>query len=245
MKTNYVAPYALAACVALGILNACHRHQASTRILFIGNSYTFCNGGIDKQLERLTPACKTECLALGGYTLEKHWNEGQALQAIRRGGWNYVVLQEQSQGPVINRTRFFDAARRFDSEIRRAGAKTVLLMTWERPDSVRYGVTTSNLASAYTSLGAELGAKVAPAGLACARALAGMPGLALYIQDGHPTAEGTYLAACVLYGTLFEQSPVENPRSDQRIPDDKKAYLQQIASESLCSCQVSQAHSAP
>jgi hypothetical protein len=47
--------------------------QPSTRVLFIGNSYTFVNGGLDKQLEGLAPSTETEHIASGGYTLEKHW----------------------------------------------------------------------------------------------------------------------------------------------------------------------------
>jgi len=48
---------------------------------------------------------------------------------------------------------------------------------------------------AYNLAGAELNAKVAPAGLAFAQALRQRPDLALYSQDGHPTMVGTYLAA--------------------------------------------------
>ena len=219
-------------CLVLVVLTACHR-QASTHILFIGNSYTFVNGGIDKQLEGLAPSTETVRLAVSGYTLEKHWTDGKALQTIRQGGWDYVILQEQSQTPIFGQKKFYDFAREFDQEIRRSGAKTILLMTWERPDSSNYGVTTANLAAAYTMLGAELGAKVAPAGLAFARSLRGKPDLVLYSQDGHPTMDGTYLAACVLYGTIFEHSPAGNPYSDKSISTETRAYFQRIAAESL------------
>jgi hypothetical protein len=206
--------------------------QPSARILFIGNSYTFVNGGLDKQLEGLAPSTETERIASGGYTLEKHWTDGNALQKIREGKWNYVVLQEQSQVPVINQPRFYEFARMFDAEIRRSGAKTILLMTWERPDSRNLGVTTDGLAAAFTAIGKELGAKVAPAGLAFARSLQSKPELTLYTPDGHPTVEGTYLAACVLYRTIFELSPVGNPYSQKNFSAETEKYLQQIAADS-------------
>ena len=205
--------------------------QPSTRILFIGNSYTFINGGIDKQLKGLAPSIDAECIAVGGYTLEKHWTEGNAVQTIREGKWDYVILQEQSQIPVINQKKFYDYVRKFDEEIQRNGAKTILLMTWERPDSRKFGVTTDNLAAAYTAIGKELNIKVAPAGLAFARSISGKPELSLYSQDGHPTVEGTYLAACVLYQTIFENSPVGNPYSERSISAEIRAYLQGIAAE--------------
>lgn len=214
------------------VLTSCSR-QVSTRILFIGNSYTFVNGGIDKQLEGLAPSSATSSIAVGGYTLKDHWNGGDAVKAIRKGGWNYVVLQEQSQTPVIDQAKFFEFAKEFDVEIEASGAKTILLMTWERPDSIGYGVTTANLATAYNALGTELDAKVAPAGLAFARSLRGKPDLLLYSQDGHPTTYGTYLAACVLYGTIFEQSPVGNQYSGLNISEEIRTYLQQAAAETL------------
>lgn len=226
---------ALASCKGEVSQKAEVRPKPSMRILFIGNSYTFASGGIDKQLEGLAPSVETVRLASGGYTLEKHWGDGNALQDIRKGGWNYVVLQEQSQRPVIEneKDKFREFARMFDSEIRANGARTVLLMTWERPDSVRYGVTTANMSTVFNSEGAELGARVAPAGTAFARSLRERPDLVLYSQDGHPNTYGTYLAACVLYGAIFNKSPVGNPYSDKGISPETRAYLQRIAAETM------------
>ncbi len=230
MKPTIFKRYILIVCLTMSFWESCSS-QASTRILFIGNSYTFFNGGLDKQLKGLAPSTETVCIAAGGYNLENHWNNGDAVRIIREGKWDYVVLQEQSQIPVINKKKFYDFARKFDEEIRSSGAKTILLMTWERPDSRTFGVTTDNLANAYTTVGNELGVKVAPAGLAFARSISNKPELILYSQDGHPTVEGTYLAACVLYQTIFEKSPVGNPYSESSIPDDMRAYLQGIAAE--------------
>lgn len=207
--------------------------QISKHILFIGNSYTFYNDGIDKQIEGLAPASQTQRLAVGGYTLENHWNDSNTLQAIRAEGWDYVVLQEQSQTPVSDRNKFFEFARKLNAEIIAHGAKTVFLMTWERPDSIQYQVTTANLAAAYHTIGAELGAQVAPAGLAFARSRLERPDLILYSQDGHPTMDGTYLAACVLYATMFRISPVGNSYSDWSINAETRAYFQRLAAETV------------
>ena len=232
MKAPEHKLYLLLICLALLALGSCDT-QPPTRVLFIGNSYTFFNGGLDKQLKGLAPSAEAECIAVGGYALESHWNDGKALRRIQETKWDLVVLQEQSQIPVMNQKQFYDYARKFDEEIRRSGAKTILLMTWERPDSKQYGVTTESLAAAYTDLGKQLGAKVAPAGMAFARALRQRPELALYRPDGHPTVEGTYLAACVLYQTIFEQSPVGNSYSDASLPDDTRDYLQHVAADTL------------
>ena len=225
----------LVACLPALLVAACHSgtmpRVPPLRVLFIGNSYTFVNGGIDAQLRGLAPSTETECVTVGGATLRNHWETGRALAAIHAGRWSRVVLQEQSQTPVLGRLVFDDYARAFDREIRLSGASTVLLMTWERPDSAAWGVTTANLAAAYQQIGAELGATVAPAGLAFATSLRERPDIILYSQDGHPTAQGTYLAACVLYGAVFGRSPAGNPYRPFSAADS--AYLQGVAARTL------------
>lgn len=232
----------LAACAVLLLLGACGpgaakstspADAARTRMLFIGNSYTFFNGGIDREVKGLAPRSETERIAASGYSLEDHWKDGAAAASIRDGGWSFVILQEQSQRPVVARESFYRYSRDFDAAIRKSGAKTVLLMTWERPDSVAAGVTTTNLANAYSSVAAELGAEVAPVGLAFARSLLERPDLKLYVEDGHPTSDGSYLAACVLYGVIFRQTPVGNPYAGPGVKREDAAYLQRVAAETL------------
>jgi hypothetical protein len=223
----------LVSCLVL-CLGACSSkppHLAAARILFIGNSYTFINGGIPAQLRALDPTAVTETVAVGGYTLQDHWYANRAVGEIQKGGWTYVVLQEQSQTAVTGQQQFDRYVRMFDYEIRAAGAKTVLLMTWQRPDSLAYGVTTAGEAAAYNQIGSAVGARVAPAGLAFARSLGQRPDLALNIQDGHPTMAGTYLAACVLYGTLFHRSPVGIDAG--AIGGKDRTFLQHMAAATL------------
>jgi len=204
-----------------------------TRVLFVGNSYTSYNDGLDKQLERLAPSIVTERVTYGGFTLENHWTDGHALQAVHRGGWTYVVLQDQSVTPVLHAAEFYQYGRAFADEIRQVGASAVLLMTWERPDAVAEGVTSGAIEAAYDGLGDSIGARVAPAGTAFAASLRQRPDLALNLRDGHPTPYGTYLAGCVVYGTIFGITPVGNVAPDPGIPVDVQAYLQGIAARAL------------
>lgn len=214
------------------LTSSCESNLPSKRILFIGNSFTDYNGGLDKQLLGLAPNSEISRISPGGYTLQNHWEDANTLDAIRSGKWDVVVLQEQSQNPVANYYNFFAYAQKLDAETKKAGAETVMFMTWERPDSVQYGVTAQALYNAYTALGQQLGVKVAPVGLAFSMALQERPDLKLYIQDGHPTRQGTYLAACVFYGFIFQQSPVGNSyRGD--VSKEDKVFLQNIAAKAL------------
>ncbi|MBI5353311.1 MAG: hypothetical protein HZB50_11785 [Chloroflexi bacterium] len=202
------------------------------RVLFIGNSFTDYNGGVDQQLLRLAPNTVTSRISLGGFTLQDHWQTASTLDTISSGKWDVVVLQEQSQNSVTDYYNFYEYAQKLNLEIENSGAETILFMTWERPDSVQYGITTQKLYNAYTALGEQLGIKVAPVGLAFANALKERPDIKLYIDDGHPTSQGTYLAACVFYGLIYQESPAGNSYGAD-LSNEDKLFLQRIAAQTL------------
>jgi hypothetical protein len=74
-----------------------------------------------------------------------------------------------------------------------------------------------------------VGALVAPVGRAWERASRD-PELKLHTADGsHPNERGTYLAACVLYATLTNRSPVGLGSGDLAITVEERARLQHVA----------------
>jgi hypothetical protein len=93
------------------------------------------------------------------------------------------------------------------------------------------------LNGAYLDIARELGAEVAPVGIAWKMALAADPPFVLHRKDkSHPNPTGTYLAACVFYTTLLDANPVGLPgkilHGDKvlaDIPDDQAKRLQEIA----------------
>ncbi|MBM6403889.1 hypothetical protein JQN72_06480 [Phycicoccus sp. CSK15P-2] len=196
----------LLAGVAAAALGGCSRTGDSTlaarRVLFVGNSFTHYNGGLDELLEGLAPNVHARRVAPGGFTLQQHMANGDTLDALADpDGWDVVVLQEQSQLPVYEYGTFSDGLNRLAELARSAGAQPVALQTWARRDSP--GVTTAALARAYASAGRSAGTAVAAAGAAFARATSVRPDLALSQDDGHPTEEGSYLAACVVLRTVY------------------------------------------
>lgn len=200
------------------------------KVLFIGNSFTARNDlpGVVASIaaaagERLDAAL----ISAGGASLRMHWNKGEALAAIRAGGFGYVVLQEQSTLPVKNGRRFHENVRLFDPEIRAAGARTALYMTWARkhaPESQRA------LTEAYNAIGSEIGATVVPVGVAWERFLRAHDRPVLHDKDGsHPSPAGTYLAACVFFATLFRRSPVGLQKEAAGLSAAETALLQRAA----------------
>lgn len=180
------------------------------RVLFIGNSYTYVNDlpwltGRLASSGKEARALEAEMVAAGGATLKSHWEGGRALEAIREGRWDFVVLQEQSAMPVEQPGVMLRYARAFDAEIKKAGAQTVFYLTWARQGNEQ---AQAALTEAYASVAKELGAKLAPVGPVWQQVSRENPRLKLYSDDGrHPDPAGTYLAACVFYVTFYGKSP--------------------------------------
>ncbi len=181
------------------------------RILFLGNSYIYCNE-LPTMLAQLAAAGGKEVdvhqVTAGGVTLEWH-AQNEATLATLCETWDVVVLQEHSIRPIQDTPQMFMAAAALQPMIASTGAQTVLFMTWARQ---HFPEMQAGLARVYTTLAQEIGARVAPVGLAWEAALAADPSLALYTEDkSHPTPLGSYLAACVFYATFFGESPVGLP----------------------------------
>lgn len=180
------------------------------KVLFIGNSLTYWNEGVDQHLRGLAASAsppvniETASVAVPNAKLKQHWDQDVALEEIRTGKWDIVVLQE---GATDDAT-FSEYARRFDEEIRQAGARTVLFMPWGRQDSPQLYVAIEDIAQAHATVAAELGVTVAPVGLAWQRANGERPDLNLYdVDKDHPSFSGTYLAVCVIYATILGHNP--------------------------------------
>jgi hypothetical protein len=220
------------------------------RVLFIGNSHTYYNDlpqlFYNLSLSGGHPVIK-DASTIGGYTLEQHSTNATTLEKISRGGWNYVVLQEQSQYPVIDFYRYgsmYYSARLLDSLITLHGSRTALYMTWgyrnggrqtinghSSPDFVDYFQMQDSVTSSYTMLAERLSAVLVPAGNAWAAARTIDTTLNLWQNDNyHPTLVGSYLAACVFYATFFNESPVGLTYT-AGLDSGQAAFLQSMAEQ--------------
>lgn len=137
-------------------------------------------------------------------------------------------MQDYSTEPLDRRDEMFEAIRQFSAVIRKAGAKPALFMTWAR--AYRPGDQDA-VAGAYLSIGHEIGATVVPVGVAWSRAREEDPKLSLYQWDGsHPTAEGSYLAACCFDVALLGADP-RGLTPPMMINADTAQLLQRVAWE--------------
>lgn len=166
------------------------------RVLFIGNSLTYAND-LPRMVERLSGGrIQSDAIAYPDFGLEEHWRQGDALKAIRRGGWMHVVLQQGPSSLPESRRILVQFARRFAREIEPTGAKIVMYGVW--PDRSRRAFFDAASAS-YAAAASATGGAVVAAGDGWVAAWAEDASLPLYGPDGfHPSPMGTYLAALML-----------------------------------------------
>jgi hypothetical protein len=200
------------------------------KALFVGNSFTAHNDlpGLVAQLAAARGRrLEHRLISAGGASLRTHWNAGVALEAIRGGQYDHVVLQEQSTLPVKNARRMHENIRLFDEAIRAAGARTTLYMTWARLNAPE---SQQAITDAYVGIGRELAATVVPVGLAWQRFLGKHDEPVLHDKDqSHPTLAGSYLAACVFLAVLFGESPVGADAGVVGLSEKDLAPLQKAA----------------
>jgi hypothetical protein len=183
-----------------------------TRILFVGNSLTYQNDlpGMVCQLARAVGRrLVCESVAKPDYGLEDHWNSGEARAAIAKGGWDVVVLQQGPSALPESRRVLIDYTRRFDAEIKKAGARTALYMVW--PSWPRRSDARA-VSQSYRAAAKTVDALLLPVGDAWLDARALAPDLSLYAADNfHPSGAGTYLAALVVYRHLLGEPAPATP----------------------------------
>ena len=207
------------------------------RVLFIGNSITYFNGGIDLHTMNLansidsTLTIECESVTGGGWTLQQHYNSSITIQLIENGNWDLVILQEMTSRPVNDPQSFYEYATLLDSVITEAGAQTAFFFSW--PFESVFDEMIEQQSAAYNYIGNELDAPVIPVARAWQFSLQQNPDLELFMADGnHPNVHGTYLACCTFFAFLWDESPVgASYVNDISITEDEALFLQTIAWE--------------
>lgn len=237
------APYhplvrlALAVLASLGVVAAARPapQAASIRVLFIGNSLTGANDlpGQVRAIAQAAGAGPTETAAVvrPGFSLEDHWTDGVARRAIAADRWNLVVLQQGPSSQPESRLVLREYVRRFDREIRRAGARTALYMVWPSRARLR---DFDAVRDSYTIAARDVDGLLMPAGEAWRAAWRHDAGLPFYDRDEfHPSTLGSYLAALTVVAALTGRTlsgapaPAGSPAGSDRI----EGLLRAAASE--------------
>lgn len=199
--------------------------QEHPRVLFVGNSYTQVNDlpqmiadiaqsmGEDMEYRSNTP---------GGCTFEMHCHN-QSMMWICEGGWDVVVMQEQSQLPAFPMDSVemyvFPFAQQLVDSIyaHNPCAEPMFFMTWGRkngdtefgyPPMDTYEGMDSLLYARYMQMGEDNDASVCPVGRVWHYLRDHNAEIELYMMDeSHPSLAGSYAAACAFYTMIFGRDP--------------------------------------
>ncbi len=198
--------------------------QITRRVLFLGNSYTSVNNlpqlisdvalstGDTLMFDSNTP---------GGYQLLDHNIDSVTISKIMAGGWQYVVMQGQSQEPVLEHNRFLSGGKDLENIIKQYNPCAVPLtyMTWGRkngdsancmyyPLVCTYDGMDTTIRRAYMYLSKNLNCEVSPVSTVWRYLRYNFPQIELYQSDeSHPSAAGSYAAACCFYTAIFKKDP--------------------------------------
>ena len=198
--------------------------QTTRKVLFLGNSYTGVNNlpqiiydvalsvGDTLMFDSYTP---------GGYRLTDHVADGISQSKIMAGGWDYVVLQGQSQEPVTQSSTFNNGGSQLDYLATQYNlcSVTMLYMTWGRkngdmsncapfPIMCTYEGMDSTIRKSYLDLAADINGEISPVSVVWKYLRQNFPSIDLYQSDeSHPSAAGSYAAACCFYASIFKKDP--------------------------------------
>ena len=225
MKNSATKTAVLIALFALLYLPS--RAQQSLRAFFAGNSYTSVND-LPRMVADIAHNMGDELIYTsntpGACTFELHCSNA-SMDKICQGGWDFVVLQEQSQLPafpieMVEEMVYPFAKQLVDSTYAfNPDGEAMFYMTWGRkngdtefgpmyPMMSTYEGMDSLLYARYMYMAETNDASVCPVGRVWHYLRDTHGEIELYTPDeSHPSLAGSYAAACAFYTMMFGRDP--------------------------------------
>jgi hypothetical protein len=217
-------------CFTVLAIGAAPRAVEEVAILFIGNSLTSVNDVpalVRKLAESDGRKVRVFSVTTNDFGLEEHWRDGRAAREIARRRPKFVVLQQGPSAMPESRVMLRDYAARFDKLTKDVGGRSGLYMVW--PARQRAG-DFDGVSESYAAAARDVGGVFLPAGDAWRAAWARQPRLELLGADGfHPSEQGSWLAALVIYCGLFERNPADIERLPRGFPKPANVFVQSAA----------------
>lgn len=223
--------------------------RQQTKILFIGNSYTYENEMPDIFEHIAISKGKkvfVESVTKGKAKLVDQAKRQQVFNAIAHEKWDYVIIQGYSRDFLASEETLRDstlpALERLMRAVRRNHGQTDILfyMTWGYKNGYKpnkrtntYEKMTLYLRDQFLKLKKKYQCAVVPVGMAWKDSRYKRSHLDLYVEDGaHPSEEGSYLAACCFYAAIFNESAVGSAYYADLKPE-LAYYLQSVGSKNV------------
>ncbi|RLD38057.1 MAG: hypothetical protein DRI74_04990 [Bacteroidetes bacterium] len=231
--------------------------QTIKKVIFLGNSYTYVND-LPLVLSNLAKSTGDSLFynsnTPGGYTLQGHSTNPTSLSLIQQGGWDLMVLQEQSQLPSFPISQVLSQSYPYSVSLcnnfyqHNPCGQPLFFMTWGRKNGDQSNCATWPPVCTYAGMDSLLNlryrmyadsnqALVSPVGAVWHYIRNHHPNIDLYSSDqSHPSMAGTYAAATTFYSLIFQKDPT-NIKDDQGLSStvamDIRAAAKIIAFDSL------------
>ncbi len=209
--------------------------QDTTKVLFIGNSFTSSNNlpNLFSQLafgaghpvviaSHMPGGVSVGDIALG---TAAHMNNPTVYALIKSNDWDYLVLQDnqgrfayqygQFPNPTTQSRVIEGHIKIRDSLLRYHPCAHLVLFGGfgtknGLPPSFGSGISMiDSIYQNYNFLNDSMKEVIAPIGPAFRRVITGHPAINLWGGDNtHPSLHGSFLASCVVFSTIFKQSPM-------------------------------------
>ena len=183
-------------------------------ILFVGNSLTIANEGINYHVQQFYNLGNSEIeaetisVSSDGFSLRDHLMSNNTLGAISQKNWDYIIIQENGIVASITPQETIDAILELKEHIS-ATTKVFLFMTWAYEGSPEM---TQQLYDVYYESAALTNYKVIPVGLGWRDFENENNAINLLSLDGsHPSNFGTYYASAMIFSIISDQSIAQIP----------------------------------
>ena len=214
-------------------------------VLFIGNSRTFPYGMPYMVREMADSAGAAEkyqvrMYALPGRSLRQHWEDPE-VQKLLTEEWDDVVLQERSAGhyPEFS-NEFHNYGTLLVRAIANKGGRPVMFVGWnysaETFASAQPGSQSAYyqmIQSDHLRLSRETGAQLANVGQVWQSVLNANPPFRLESDGNHPTLQGSYLTALVIYARLSGKGVADVTYRPHDLPEADAKLLRDLVTASL------------
>lgn len=228
----------------------------TVKMLFLGNSYTYYHTYpvIFKELawsEGHYADCKI--FISGGYNMAQHLANPHSVELVDMGGYDYVMLQDQSVQPVLNGTADDAAsAENLQKMVERVKkhsptSKVFIEITWGRRfgnnnlgNYEQYADKYPHLFADYDAMQGQLiknitaeaelcGISLHPLGYAWQIVMHERPDINLYHSDNHHQSyAGSYLSAAVAYLAIYGE-PFSSGAANGKLDAKTAEYLRSVA----------------